>query len=116
MRRALGVELAPADLRYLDFQLWQEGVARYIEYASARVAARSYTPSPAFAALPDFVPYGDAARALRAQLVRELRLVDLGFNKRVTFYPIGAARALLLDRTTPGWKARYFASPLTLDP
>ena len=116
MRRALGVELAPADLRYLDFQLWQEGVARYIEYASARVAARSYTPSPAFAALPDFVPYGDAARALRAQIVRELRTVDLGFNKRVTFYPIGAARALLLDRTTPGWKARYFTTPLTLDP
>jgi len=116
MRRALGVELAPADLRYLDFQLWQEGVARYIEYASARVAARSYTPSPAFAALPDFVPYGDAARALRAQLVRELRLVDLGFNKRVTFYPIGAARALLLERTAPGWKERYFTHLFTLDP
>jgi hypothetical protein len=116
MRRALGVELAPADLRYLDFQLWQEGVARYIEYASAGEAARSYAPSPAFAALPDFVPYGDAARALREQIVRELRTVDLGFNKRVTFYPIGAARALLLDRTTPGWKARYFTSPLTLDP
>jgi hypothetical protein len=115
-RRALGVELAPSDLRYLDFQLWQEGVARYIEYASARVAARSYMPSAAFAALPDFVPYGDAARALREQLVHELRTLDLGFNKRATFYPVGAARALLLDRSTPGWKARYFTSLFTLDP
>ncbi|HEV8398414.1 MAG TPA: hypothetical protein VGQ18_01125 [Gemmatimonadales bacterium] len=116
MRRALGVELAPADLRYLDFQLWQEGVARYIEYATARVAARSYTPSASFAALPDFVSYGDAARALREQLLRELRTLNLGANKRATFYPVGAARALLLDRTTPGWKERYFASLFTLDP
>lgn len=115
-RRALGIELAPSDLRYLDFQLWQEGVARYIEYASARVAARSYKPSAAFAALPDFVSYGDAARALREQLVHELRTVDLGFNKRVTFYPVGAARALMLERTTPGWKTSYFASLFTLDP
>ena len=116
VRRALTVELAPADLRYLDFQLWQEGVARYTEYASARVAARSYTPSAAFAALPDFVSYGDAARALREQIVRELGTLDLGVKKRATFYPIGAARALLLDRTTPGWKTSYFASPFTLDP
>ena len=116
VRRALGVELAPADLRYLDFQLWQEGVARYVEYAAARAAARGYTPSPAFAALPDFVSYSDAARGLREQLVRELRTVDLGFNKRVTFYPIGAARALLLERTTPEWKERYFTHIFTLDP
>lgn len=116
MRRALGRELAPSDLRYLDFQLWQEGVARYVEYAAARAAARAYTPSPAFAALPDFVSYADAARALREQLVRELRTVDLGFNKRVTFYPIGAARALLLERIAPGWKEGYFTHLFTLDP
>lgn len=115
-RRALGVALAPADLRYLDFQLWQEGVARYVEYAAARAAARGYVPGPAFAALPDFVSYSDAARGLREQLVRELRTVDLGFNKRVTFYPIGAARALLLERTTPEWKERYFTRLFTLDP
>ena len=115
-RRALSVELAPSDLRYLDFQLWQEGVARYVEYAAARAAARGYTPSPAFAALPDFVSYADAARGLREQLVRELRTVNLGLNKRVTFYPIGAARALLLERTAPDWKERYFARLFTLDP
>lgn len=115
-RRALGIALAPSDLHYLDFQLWQEGVARYIEYAAARAAARSYTPSASFAALPDFVSYGDAARALREQLVHELRTLDLGFSKRATFYPIGAARALWLDRTTPGWKARYFTILFTLDP
>jgi len=116
VRRALRDHLAPADLRYLDFQLWQEGVARYVEYAAARAAARGYAPSPAFAALPDFVSYADAARALREQLVRELRTVALGVNKRVTFYPIGAARALVLEKTTPAWKERYFTRLFTLDP
>jgi hypothetical protein len=116
MRRLLRDDLAAADARYLDFQLWQEGVARYVEYAAARAAARRYAPSPAFAALPDFVSYADAARALREQLLRELRTVDLGFKKRVTFYPIGAARALLLERTSPGWKEAYFTRLFTLDP
>jgi hypothetical protein len=116
VRGAVRDHLAPADLRYFDFQLWQEGVARYIELASARAAARSYRPSAGFAALPDFVPYRDAARALSDQLVRELLATDLEANKRTTFYAMGAARALMLDRTTPGWKARYFANPLTLDP
>ena len=42
--------------------------------------------------------------------------MNLGLNKRVTFYPIGAARALLLERTAPDWKERYFARLFTLDP
>lgn len=115
-RHDLHRALRADDARYLDFQLWQEGVARYVEYASARAAARAYTPGPAFAALPDFVPYADAARALNEQLQRELRTLDLGSNQRASFYPIGAARALLLDKTTPGWKERYFARLFTLDP
>ncbi len=115
-RRDLRDGLAADDARYLDFQLWQEGVARYVEYASARRAARGYAPGPAFAALPDFVPYADAARALREQLQRELHTLDLAANKRATFYPIGAARALMLERTAPAWKERYFARLFTLDP
>jgi len=115
-RRDVRDGLAADDARYLDFQLWQEGVARYVEYASARRAARGYTPGAAFAALPEFVPYADAARALREQLQRELRTLDLGANKRGSFYPIGAARALMLDRTAPGWKEGYFARLFTLDP
>ena len=31
--------LSAADYRYFEFQLWQEGVARFIEYAAARAAA-----------------------------------------------------------------------------
>jgi hypothetical protein len=65
--------LAPSDYRYLEFQLWQEGVARSIEYAAARAAAR-----------------------------------------RIAFYLLGAAIALLLDNTRSGWKRTYTEQPFTL--
>ena len=35
--------------------------------------------------------------------------------KRVVFYPLGAAEALLLDAARPGWKARYFTEPFYLE-
>lgn len=115
-RRELLGALARDDVRYLDFQLWQEGVARYVEYACARMAARAHTPGAAFAALPDYVPYADAASVLRDSLLRQLRTADLGARRRVSFYPVGAGAALLLDRTTPQWKGRYFTHPFRLDP
>jgi hypothetical protein len=40
--------LTAAETRYLKFQLWQEGVARFIEYSLGAAYARcSISPSPA---------------------------------------------------------------------
>ena len=114
-RRELIGALARDDARYLDFQLWQEGVARYVEYACARLAARVHVPDGSFAALPDFVPYADAASVLRENVLRQLRTADLGARRRVSFYPVGAGAAMLLERTAPQWKRRYFTHPFTLD-
>src|SRR5256885_8586199 len=55
--------LSADDYRYLSFQLWQEGVARYVEYRAAAIAAREYTPSPGFRALPDYADYRATARS-----------------------------------------------------
>lgn len=115
-RRAVRAGLGAEDTRYLDFQLWQEGVARYTEYACARAAARGYKPSASFAALPDFISYGDAATRLRDHLQHDLSRSDLGVSRRVLFYPLGAATALLLERTTPRWQDQYFLHLLTIDP
>ena len=115
-RRQLRNALAGDDYRYLDFQLWQEGIARYVEYACARLASSAHTPSGSFVALPDYISYAEAASRLREQLVGALRTPDLGARRRVNFYPVGAAIALLLDRTTPRWKDRYFTRMFTLDP
>jgi hypothetical protein len=111
--RLLGL-LGPADSRYLEFQLWQEGVARYIEYAAARAAATAPEPPAAYRALPDYEPYQAAAWRMGERLRRELAEVAPGEQKRVTFYPVGAALAQLLDETRGDWKQQYTRRPFGL--
>lgn len=81
LREALG----EADYRYLSFQIWQEGVARYTEYRVAETAAELHHPLPSFRALDDFVPYSAAADGLRRALAEELAALDLASGKRVAF-------------------------------
>jgi hypothetical protein len=113
-RAQLGELLAAADRRYLDFQLWQEGIARYTEYRIAREAAARFTPSDAFRALPDFEPFAAVAERLHREIMSDDNTV-LGREQRVAFYPVGAALGLWLDRTEPGWRSRYLTSGFSLD-
>jgi hypothetical protein len=107
--------LTAADYRYLEFQLWQEGVARFIEYGAAEAAAAGAgEPAAAFEQLADYEPYGAAAAEARRSLRRELEQLVLGRQRRIALYPIGAATALLLEETRPGWKAAYGARPFEL--
>jgi hypothetical protein len=114
-RAALRSVLSPSDWRYLEFQLWQEGVSRYTELRVAQAAA-SQTPLAAYAKLPDVISYSAAADSLRNHLERELSSLNLTGWKRVAFYPTGAGEALLLDRVSPDWRRRYFAEPFALEP
>jgi hypothetical protein len=113
-RERLRTTLRPADYRYLEFQLWQEGVARYIEYAAARAAGESRQSSLAFRSLPDFQAYSRMADSARRSLRRELEQLDLATQRRVAFYPLGAAIALLLQETRPDWKQAYARRPFKL--
>ncbi|HJR51975.1 MAG TPA: hypothetical protein VJ794_12760, partial [Gemmatimonadales bacterium] len=113
-RDTLRSRLTAADYRYFEFQLWQEGTARFIEYAAARAAAGAGEPPGAFRALPDYEPYGRAAERAREMLRRELEQLDLARQRRVAFYPVGAAVAMLLDRSRPDWKRAYARRPFTL--
>jgi hypothetical protein len=117
-RRAEGelrAGLSDRDARYLAFQLWQEGIARYTEDQVAQLAARSYTPTRAFRELPDFTPFSEAADSIRRGILRRLREPELGTRKRVAFYPLGAALGLLLDAATPQWKRHYFEEMFALE-
>jgi hypothetical protein len=114
-RRRLREALGDADFRYLSFQIWQEGVARYTELAVARAAAEWHEPLPAFRALEDFVPYAAAADTLRGRLVEEMATLDLASWERLVFYPVGAVEALLLDVVRPGWRQRYFTRQFDLE-
>jgi hypothetical protein len=115
-RRETRSALAADEARYLDFQFWQEGVARYVEYACARLASGTVQPAEAFRRLPDFIPYAEVASAMHERLLHDLQTLDLGASRRVSFYPVGAAMALLLDQTTPDWKERYFMAMFRLHP
>jgi hypothetical protein len=105
--------LTAADYRYLEFQLWQEGVARFIEYAAGRAAAGT-DPSAEFRSLGDYQPYGEVSESALRRLRNELAQLDLAERRRVAFYPIGAAWALLLDQNRPDWKQVYARRPFSL--
>ncbi|HEU4521382.1 MAG TPA: hypothetical protein VFT12_05220 [Thermoanaerobaculia bacterium] len=101
--RELRDQLAPDDYAYLRFQAWQEGVARYVELRIAEAAA-------AVPCLKD-----SPAAATMDGIVVSLDKPDLGRSKRVAFYAAGAAIAMLLDETSPGWKAKYVERPFELE-
>jgi hypothetical protein len=107
-RARLQEALTEKDYRYLSFQIWQEGIARYTQLAAAVRAGTGYVPSERFEALPDYIPYAEAAEELLETVRRELerRLPEL---RRVFFYPIGAVEGLLLDGVRPGWREHYLA-------
>lgn len=90
--------LSEADWRYLELQLWQEGVARWTEMGIASLA-------PA---------YADAAEARRSALRLELATFDLSKRRRGSFYALGAAEAWLLESTGQPWRSAYWAEPFSL--
>jgi hypothetical protein len=89
-------------------------VARFIEYRAAELASRSHRPGSAYRRLAGYTPYADVAKRNRIALRRELSRLDLGKSRRISFYPLGAAYALLLESTQPGWKQRYESTPFVL--
>ncbi len=113
-RDTLRAILTAADYRYMEFQLWQEGVARYIEYAAARAATRLGGPSAEFRSLADYEPYGEAANRARRNLRQELEQFALGEQRRVAFYSLGAAMAQLLEESRSDWKRAYADRPFAL--
>jgi hypothetical protein len=85
-----------------------------VEYRTAQLAAVRGGPVAEFAALPDSRSYRSIARGKERELPGELERMDLRRDRRVCFYPLGAAIALLLDRTRPEWKTLYGQHPYAL--
>jgi hypothetical protein len=92
-RDALAASVPARDWRYAEFQLWQEGVARWTELAAAE-----RSPDPELR---------QAGKALAESVRRELARSDLAVNGRVAFYALGAGEAMLLERCRSRWKPRY---------
>ena len=107
-RREFQHSLSRDDYRYLSFQFWQEGIARYTEYRVAKLAIAAYKPSKEYHALKDFTSFEQVADSLRESIVEQLQSEQLGTSKRLAVYPFGAAEGLLLDSVNPSWQSRYF--------
>ena len=107
--------LTPEQRRYLAFQLWQEGIARYTELAIAAMVAREYDPTEAFQSLDDYVPFGQILENIRTGTISELGNVSLKEMRRVAFYSFGASEGILLDRCNPRWRREYFDHPFSLE-
>lgn len=106
-RSVLRSILSEKDARYQDFQLWQEGVARYTETVVAKWARDHFSPSEEFAALPDYVSYSEAATTLSEFILEQLSEHAVARNGRGAFYAAGAAEAFLLDIQNSSWKGTY---------
>ena len=113
-RRKFQQLLAADDFKYLSFQLWKEGIARYTEYRVAQMAAKNYRASKEFRALPDYEPFAEVAKKTGERILRQLETQKLGESKREVVYSFGAAEALLLDQINPGWRRRYFKEKFDL--
>jgi hypothetical protein len=107
--------LSEDDYKYFSFQVWQEGVARYTEHKIARAAADGYSPSEEFGSLSDFVTFDAAADSIYRAIEVGLAQCSLAEDKRVAFYPFGAAEALVLDAARPGWQDHYFSKKFCLE-
>ena len=114
-RQQLKAMLTADDYKYLSFQLWQEGIARYTEYRMARLAAEAYRPTKPFRRLKDYTPFAAVADRLRQNITAELQNLPLKNYKRVAFYYLGAGEGLLLDRVDRNWQARYFKERFSTD-
>jgi hypothetical protein len=114
-RRKFFGALSPDDRKYFNFQLWQEGIARYTEVKSAEACAACRS-SAEFASLKDYEPFASFAARTRKKTLDELRQADLAAWKRVVVYSFGAAEGFLLDRINPNWKDAYFKQMLSLEP
>jgi hypothetical protein len=89
------------DWRYLELELWQEGVARWTETELGKV-------------YPD-AGVRAASASLEASTLAALRTPNLTKQRRQLVYPYGAAEAMLMAACGPAWRSQY-RSVLSLKP
>lgn len=114
-RNGLRSAISSADYRYMSFQNWQEGVARYTQYKIAELASRKLKPSGAFRKLPDFTSFEAEADRILQTTLDELRNLELTESRRTVFYPIGAVEGLVLDKAAPRWRSKYLVEKFSLE-
>ncbi|MBX7044645.1 MAG: hypothetical protein K1X86_02310 [Ignavibacteria bacterium] len=97
------------DSKYLEFQLWQEGIARCTEYdILAYLVKNDYMLSGDFKSLNDYEPIADNYTKRLKRLDEEINKVTLYENQRDCVYSFGAIEGLILNKYMPNWREKYF--------
>ncbi len=113
-RKSFKSMLSMDDYKYISFQWYQEGIARYTEYAFLEKLV-GYKPSSEVQQLPDFIPFGEYKESFfqkHIENVVNLKLEDVG---RVTVYDVGFAEALILRELNPDWHESYLKVKFDLE-
>lgn len=92
-RKALAARAGERSWRYLEFQLWQEGVARWTEIRLGTAYPRAEVR--------------ESAAKLEQQTINALAAPDMPGKKREVVYAHGAAEAMLLEACGGGWRSEY---------
>jgi hypothetical protein len=115
MRKDFNNLLKPNDYKYISFQFWKEGTARYTEIQIAKLAAKNYKPTKNFTKLKDYKTYSEIAVEIESRTINSLKNMNLKETQREVVYAFGAGEALLLDKAGIDWKPRYFSQKFYLD-
>ena len=113
-RQKFQAMLTPDDYKYISFQFWKEGIARYTEFHIALLAGTKFRPCKEFVALKDYRAFADVAHTTYEGIFTQLETQQLGVSKREVVYSYGAAEGLLLDKLEPRWRERYLQEKFDL--
>ncbi len=110
-KKAFNQIVSEKDSKYFEFQLWQEGVARYTEYEILSYLIKNdYQVSEDFKTLSDYESLTENYPKRIKRLTEEIEKVNLKDDQRSSFYSIGAIEGIILDNYKPNWKKKYFTN------
>lgn len=92
-RALFAATVTQRDWRYLEFQLWQEGTARWTE-----IELGMGHPDKQVRA---------GAKIQRNETLAELKSPDLGKHRRLAVYALGAGEAMLMQACGTAWREIY---------
>ena len=102
------------DYKYLSFQWYQEGVARYTEYAFLE-NLKEYTPGQDIKKLKDFIPFKTYLPKFFKHNLDMITQLKLAEYKRETVYSVGFAETLILRKVNPDWRKDYLIQKFDLE-
>ncbi len=97
--------MSPDDWLFYEFQVGQEGVARWTELRFAAAAG---------SARPDIATIGKERTGGLAVSLNAIDSQGLNVWKRSSFYVLGAIEASMLDRVRPQWQREYATNPFAI--